>query len=279
MATFVRKDRAKPFVGRRTFSVRSPVVKARQMSQLNGAKVIVIGGSSGVGRATVLAALERGAEVVVVSRTPAHLESVRREASRPIETRALDATDGVAIERLFAEVRPRHVVLSAGTRSPLAFLDEQTWEGFSAPWNQDVKMAFEVGRAALQQKLGAGSNVVIVSSGAGLVGSPLSGGYAGAKRTQMFMASYFQRASNERKAGIRFLAVVPQQLLPDTATGHEVSLTYAKLAGITQEKFMERFETPLHTTGVAAAIVRALEGEFPETATTIGVTGRGAEVL
>jgi hypothetical protein len=93
------------------------------------------------------------------------------------------------------------------------------------------------------------------------------------------MASYFQRASKEKGSGLRFLAIVPKQLIPDTETGHTVSLTYAKLAGITQEKFMERFETPLYTTGVASAIVRALDGEFPETATSIGVSGRGTEVL
>lgn len=249
------------------------------MSKVSGSKVVVIGGGSGIGRATVLALLERGAEVVAVGRDPSRLETLAAEASRPIETRALDATHGEDVERLFADVRPRHVVLAAGSRSPLALLDELDWEGFSRPWNQDVKMAFEVGRAAFRQRLGAGSNVVIVSSGAGLAGSPLSGGYAGAKRTQMFIASYFQRASNERQAGLRFFAIVPKQLLPDTATGQEVSRTYAKLAGITQEKFMERFETPLYSTGVAAAIVRALEGEFPDTATTIGVTGRGTELL
>jgi hypothetical protein len=58
-----------------------------------------------------------------------------------------------------------------------------------------------------------------------------------------------------------------------------VSLAYAKLAGISQEKFLERFETPLLTTGVAAAILGALEGEFPESATLVGVTGRGSELL
>jgi len=249
------------------------------MSLLHGSKVIVIGASAGIGRATVLALLERGAEVVAVGRDASRLDQLARETPRSVETRALDATNGAAVEQLFADVRPHHVVLAAGTRSPLALLDEQDWEGFSAPWNQDVKMAFEVGRAALRRPLGEGSKVVIVSSGAGLVGSPLSGGYAGAKRTQMFMASYFQRASNEKKAGVRFLAIVPKQLLPDTVTGQHVSLTYAKLAGISQEKFLERFEVPLHTTGVAAAIVRALEGEFPETATSIGVTGKGTELL
>ena len=74
---------------------------------------------------------------------------------------------------------------------------------FSAPWNVDVKIAYEVGRAALALPLRPNSTVVIVSSGAGLNpnGSPLSGGYAGAKRMQMFLAGYLQRAADARELG------------------------------------------------------------------------------
>ncbi|HEV8551635.1 MAG TPA: SDR family oxidoreductase [Polyangiaceae bacterium] len=248
------------------------------MSTLRSSKVIVIGGSSGVGRATVLALLERGAEVVAVGRNPARLEALRAEAPRPLAIRALDATDRAAVDRLFAETAPDHVVVAAGTHAPMALLDEQTWEGFSRPWNEDVKMAFEVGQAAFRQVQPEGCHVLFVSSGAGLLGSPLSGGYAGSKRTQMFMTGYFQRAAKERKKKLRFTAIVPKQLIADTQTGHEVSLTYARLAGITQAKFMERFEVPLLARGVADAIVRALEGEFAEGA-LVAVTGKGTELL
>lgn len=249
------------------------------MPKIQGSKVIVIGASSGVGRATALALLERGAEVVAVGRDAARLERLAHGAKGPLELRPLDATDPGAVDALVAATRPMHIVLAAGARSPLALVDDLSWEDFSTPWNEDVRMAFEVGKAALRHRLAAGSTVVFVSSGAGLLGSPLSGGYAGAKRTQMFLAGYFQRASKEKGAGTRFLAIVPKQLIPDTDTGQKVSLAYAKLAGISQEKFLERFETPLLTTGVAAAILGALAGEFPESATLVGVTGRGSELL
>ena len=62
------------------------------------------------------------------------------------------------------------------------------WESFSASWNTDLKIAFQVGQTALRRPLRPGSLVLIVSSGAALVGSPMSGGYAGAKRMQMFLA-------------------------------------------------------------------------------------------
>jgi 3-oxoacyl-[acyl-carrier protein] reductase len=42
-------------------------------------------------------------------------------------------------------------------------------------------------------RLRPGSRVVVFSSGAALGGSPLSGGYAGAKATQRFIAAYESR--------------------------------------------------------------------------------------
>jgi NAD(P)-dependent dehydrogenase (short-subunit alcohol dehydrogenase family) len=249
------------------------------MTTLTGSKILVIGGSSGVGRATALSLVALGAKVVAVARSRERLEDLRATTSGGLETRALDATDGTALSHLLAEVRPDHVVLAAGGHARLALIDEQDWESFSMPWNQDVKMAFEVGRAALALPLPPGGTVVIVSSGAGLGGSPLSGGYAGAKRMQMFLASYLARASKERSRGLRFVAVVPKQLIAGTETADQASRAYAKLAGITQEKFMERFEKPLDVGGVAAAIVAVLEGKLAPESATLVVTGKGTELL
>jgi NAD(P)-dependent dehydrogenase (short-subunit alcohol dehydrogenase family) len=61
-------------------------------------------------------------------------------------------------------------------------------------------MAFLFCREALRAPLAPGSVVVIISSGAGLGGSPISGGYAGAKRMQMFLAKYCQAESDRREA-------------------------------------------------------------------------------
>ena len=173
---------------------------------------IVVGGGSGIGRATVLALAAAGTRVWAVGRDRARLEQVRKDAAGPgeVTVRAFDATDGPAMDRLIAEVDPDLVVLSAGARARLALIHEQTWESFSAPWNTDLKIAFQVGQTALRRPLRPGSLVIIVSSGAGLQGSPLSGGYAGAKRMQMFLAGYLQRSADAAKLGIRFLALVPE---------------------------------------------------------------------
>ncbi len=252
-------------------------------SQLGG-RAIVIGGGSGVGRATVLGLTARGTQVWAVGRDLARLQAVRAEAADPgkVVTRALDATDPAAMDRVIDEADPDLIVVSAGVRARLAPVHEQTWETFSEPWNTDVKLAFQVGQTALRRPLRPGSVVVIVSSGAGLGGSPLSGGYAGAKRTQMFLAGYLQRSAELAQRGLRFVAVVPKQIMPGTELGAAAADAYAALAGMTRDKFMERFGAPLTPDAVAAAIVGVWQGTLQpplRDARILAVTGAGLEAL
>jgi NAD(P)-dependent dehydrogenase (short-subunit alcohol dehydrogenase family) len=244
---------------------------------------IVTGGGSGVGRATVLALAAAGTRVWAVGRESAPLERVRAEAAGAGEVmvRAFDATDGPAMDRLIDEADPGLVVLSAGARARLALVHEaaQTWESFSEPWNVDVKIAFQVGQTAIRRPLRPGSQVIILSSGAGLGGSPLSGGYAGAKRMQMFLAGYLQRSADLAKLGLRFVALVPKQLIADTELGAMAADAYAALGGITREKFMERFGQPLTADDVARTILKIAHGELGQDATVLGVTGAGTERL
>jgi hypothetical protein len=108
---------------------------------------------------------------------------------------------------------------------------------------------------------------VIVSSGAGLHGSALSGGYAGAKRMQMFLAGYLQRAADARKLGIRFVALAPRQLLAGTAIGEAAAAAYGVQIG------------PLDPDAVARAILSIASGEKHREATALGLTDKGLEVI
>jgi NAD(P)-dependent dehydrogenase (short-subunit alcohol dehydrogenase family) len=213
-------------------------------------RALVIGAASGVGKATVDALEEAGVRV---------LGSGRER----------DATDPAAAAALLAEADPDLVVLAAGTRPRMASIEEQSWDSFSAPWNVDVRLAFEVGRAALARPLRPGATVVIVSSGAGINpnGSPLSGGYAGAKRMQMFLASYLQRAADARELGIRFVAVAPMQFLVGTRIGEAATAAYG--AG--------NWAIPLDPGGVARAILSVAFDEKRRGA-TMTVSGAGIEV-
>jgi NAD(P)-dependent dehydrogenase (short-subunit alcohol dehydrogenase family) len=225
-------------------------------------RALVIGAGSGVGQATAGALTAAGARVLAAGRER-------------------DATDPAQVAALLREADPDLVVVAAGTRPRMASIEQQSWESFSAPWNVDVKIAFEVGRAALARPLRPNSTVVIVSSGAGVNvnGSPLSGGYAGAKRMQMFLAGYLQRAADARELGIRFVALAPLQLLVGTQIGEAAAAAYSAEVGESGEAYMKSWPVPLDPAGVARAILSIASGEEHPDATLLGLTGEGLEAM
>lgn len=225
-------------------------------------RALVIGAGSGVGQATASALTTAGARVLAAGRER-------------------DATDPAQVAALLAEADPDLVVVAAGTRPRMVSIEEQSWDSFSAPWNVDVKIAYEVGRAALALPLRPNSTVVIVSSGAGLNpnGSPLSGGYAGAKRMQMFLAGYLQRAADARELGIRFVAVAPLQFLEGTRIGEAAAAAYGAEAGESAETYIKSWPVPLDPAGVARAILSIASGEEHREATLLGLTGKGLEAV
>jgi len=223
-------------------------------------RALVIGAGSGVGHATADALTAAGAHVLAAGRER-------------------DATDPEQVAALLAEADPDLVVVAAGTRPRMVSIEEQTWESFSAPWDVDVKLAFEVGRAALARPLRPGSTVVIVSSGAGLAGSPLSGGYAGAKRMQMFLAGYLQSAADARELGIRFVALAPRQFLEGTVIGEAAAAAYGAEIGESAQTYIKRFPVPLDAAGVARAILSIAAGEEHRETTLLAVTGTGLEAI
>ena len=82
-------------------------------------KLVVIGGSSGIGRATARAARNRGWDVVVASRDP-------ERTDLDVETVTLDVTDRDAVRRVFQELGPiDHLVSTTVARAggPVRELD------------------------------------------------------------------------------------------------------------------------------------------------------------
>ena len=249
------------------------------MTTLNGRNALVIGGSSGIGKATVHALVADGALVTAVARGADRLASVAAEVGDGLTIRSGDASDEAFVNTLLREQMPDLLVMAAGVMPHMARIDEFDWNSFSEAWNGDLKATFHLVKQALTLPLRPGSMVVIVSSGAALRGSPMAGGYAGAKRMQWLLASYAQAQSDVRKLGLRFVAVVPEQLLEGTAIGTYASTTYATLQGITAEAFMARYEKPLDAGKVADAILGVLRGEFDASVTAIAVNGTRVEAL
>ena len=162
------------------------------MSNLSGKTSIVVGASRGLGHGIATAFAEAGATVVAVSRSPQAI--AQATGGGTVHPEIADAADATVAARLLDHYEPEIVVLVAGATPHMRSLQQQTWETFSVNWQTDVRIAFHWLREALLTPLRPGSKVVVFSSGAALNpnGSPLSGGYAGAKATQRFITAYAQ---------------------------------------------------------------------------------------
>jgi len=205
--------------------------------------VVVTGGSRGLGLGLVEALVNRGAKVTVVARDQAALAAVKRTLS--VAVIPADITDKEAAQRILAEVRPDVVVLNAGATPRMGRLDQVSWEDFTATWDTDVKAGLYWLQAALNLPLKPGSRVLVGSSGAAVNGSPMSGGYAGAKRMLWTMAKYANGISAEKGLGINFQAIVPLQIIGGTGVGDAGASAYARALGMKPEQFLTRFGAPL----------------------------------
>ena len=221
---------------------------------LQGKRVVVLGASRGVGREIVRHASVEGAEVLAVAREGRGLAELAK-SMRGVETLALDAASDAAPSKVFRKAAPDLLVICGGATPPVRPIPELSWAEFSVNWEVDTKMAFLFCREALRMPLAPGSVVVIISSGAGLGGSPISGGYAGAKRMQMFLAKYCQAESDRRELGIRFVALVPSRIMPETDLGQVAVNGYARYLGVPPEKFLENMGARQSPTDVAEAVL------------------------
>ena len=220
-------------------------------------KVVVTGGSRGLGLGLVEALVAHGAGVTVVARDPVALASVR--ARLGVGTIIGDVTEENAAHRILKEVRPDVLVLNAGAKPPMGRLDQLSWADFSATWETDVKAGFYWLQAALRTPLKSGSRVLVGSSGAAQNGSPLSGGYAGAKRMLWLMAKYANGVSAQRNLGIHFQAIVPLQIVGDTGVGDAGADAYARAMGIGRDEFLARFGAPMPPREFGEKVVCVLE--------------------
>ncbi len=194
--------------------------------QLAGQTALVTGASKGFGRGIAVALTKAGVAVVGLARGAARLEELRLELGDLFTPVVADAADPVSAGQLLDQYDPDILVLNAGTAPLSRPLHQHTWQSFSRVWDVDVQQAFHWSREALLRPLRPGSVVVEMSSGAALFGSPLSGGYAGAKGTIRFIASYAAAESQLGGLGIRFVSVLPQ-LTPATDLGAAAVAAYA----------------------------------------------------
>lgn len=241
------------------------------MTTLEGQKVVVTGGSRGLGLGIVEALVAQKAHVTVVARDAERLAEISKRFGVNV-TRG-DVTDEKLARGVLSEVRPSILVLNAGTTPPFGPFHELTWEKFSRAWDVDVKAGFHWIQEALRLPLPRGSRVIISSSGAALNGSPLSGSYAGAKRMLWFMALYANDVARRLDLGIRFQAIVPQQIIGDTELGRKAAEAYARSMGVSVEVILAGFGAPMPPRKVGDNVVAILTDPRYATGVAFGMKG------
>jgi NAD(P)-dependent dehydrogenase (short-subunit alcohol dehydrogenase family) len=198
---------------------------------LEGARAIVTGAASGIGRATALLLLERGASVVAADRDESGLVLVAKAGAEPV---VCDVTDPADRARLVDAAGPacRHLVNAAGIirLTALEAVSDDDWERIMGV---NAKALFFLCQL-VAPRLHAGGSIVNVASGAGKTGSTHEAAIYGASKagvlslTRSFAAAYAGR-------GVRVNAVCPG--LVDTPMNDVVLEGIAPLRGIEPGEF------------------------------------------
>ncbi|MBV9328045.1 MAG: SDR family oxidoreductase [Chloroflexi bacterium] len=228
------------------------------MSNLSEKTTMVVGASRGLGHGIATAFADAGATVVAVSRSAAAFPTAANAAAG-IQSEVADASDATVAASLLDRYEPEVLILVAGARPYMRPLQQQTWETFSVHWESDVRITFHWLREVLLEPLRPGSRVVVISSGAALNanGSPLSGGYAGAKATQRFITGYAQDEAVRADLGIHVATVLPQ-FAPVTDVGRPAVQAYAARAGLSVEDFLRAQPFPMLTPKTAGTALLQL---------------------
>ena len=247
------------------------------MTGLTGKTALVVGASRGLGRGIALAFAQAGAAVIAVAREPAALAELAATAPG-IRGEAADAAREESARELTGRYRPDILVLGAGAVPVGRPLPEHTWETFSVHWQADVKIAFGWLKAPLLAPLRPGSRVIVISSGAAVFGSPVSGGYAGAKATQRFIAAYAAEESRRAGLGISVTAVLPA-MTPFGGVGQAGIRAYAARAGQPEDEFRAAIGDPLTPETAGSSLVDLVLASPGDTAASYLLTPGGLREL
>ncbi len=177
---------------------------------LKGKACVVVGASSGMGRAIATSFAREGARVVAAARRAELLDSLRAEGVTPLVCDVAKRKDveKLAVEALGVLGKVDVLVYATGTNLPertMAQLTPEAWDGMIAV---NLTGAFDVTRVFLPSMRQAGGQLIYISSIAGRTADHVSGpSYQAAKRGLAGLALGLRL--EERKHGIRACVIYP----------------------------------------------------------------------
>ncbi|MER8431104.1 SDR family oxidoreductase [Mesorhizobium caraganae] len=201
------------------------------MAPLKGQKIVVVGGSSGIGLGVAKAALEGGAEVVIVGRSPQKLQAAEKRLGGRVKGIGADMIKEADIAKLFDEVGAfDHLVSTAGTPPPNYPIGDTDMEFVRGFVDNKLIGAVMLAKHAVRGLKKGGS--MIFTSGINKDRPPVPGGSVVSAIAGSF--SYFARALAQELAPTRVNIVSPGWVdtpMWDELVGEAKSGYFAAMAG------------------------------------------------
>lgn len=118
------------------------------MFNFKGQKLLVIGGSSGIGLATAQLALALGGDVTIAARSAERLASAAKGMGPALSTSVLDLTDDAAVQSFFANATEWDHIIVTGSEVKMAYVHELALEDAYQALNSKFWGFYRVARAA-----------------------------------------------------------------------------------------------------------------------------------